>query len=612
MTHPLPKGLDLRLLSREHILSVLARGIGRMKRFMDESHRLSLIISTSIILIVQVISLAILSHFAAKDMNRNVSSTADEIGVALVDPLFNVNDLQAARIGEALLSSGRIAGITIESTVSGRVLDKRVEQVSRWIRPQYRHIQYEGIDLGSVVLYFSDRGLRDIVLSVLLIMLILIAAVLAANYLAHRLVSRKRIERLLGRLTSGLDEIAAGRHDREIEETGYSDMDAIIGSMNDMARKVREKSDELVAANSLLERRVSERTVELKEALVEQRLLQDRLIQSGKLSALGQVSAGIAHELNTPLGAIISANRTVTEFFDGALPGLLPFIDSLDPAERSLFDEVARLGFQENRTLAAALPSRSLSREILGRLEEAGIADAAELVAKLMDLGLHGRVQELVPLLTTRRNIEIVSNAGETVIARRMVQIIEESSQRSASVVSAFRSYLSPEAGEEDRVVDAAEDIRRTLALMHSVLKHGIEVRASLAPAPIRGSSEKYMLVWMNLLRNAAQAMEYRGILEVCTERRGEAVVVSVIDHGPGIPADLRGRIFEPFFTTKGPGEGMGIGLDICRRIVGSYRGTISFESRPGRTEFSVCLPAEPESVAAPVPLNSSISGDGR
>jgi len=571
-----------------------------MKRFMDESHRLSLIISTSIILVVLAISLGLMSYFMAEETSRVASATADQLVAALIDPLYNVDDAQAARIGKALLSSGPIAGLVIRSTATGLVMDERGERASAWIKPQSRDIEFQGLELGSVTLYFSDRALAEIILGFVAIMLALLAAVLAANFLAHRLLSRKRVERLLAGLTSGIAEIAAGRYDRRIEATGYSDIDAIVGSMNDMAGKVRDKSEELVAANSLLEKRVSERTAELEKSLDEQRLLQDRLIRSEKLTALGQVSAGIAHELNSPLAAILSANRTIAEYLDEAVPGILPLVESMDRSERSLYGEITRLGLRENRTLGAALPSRKLGRGLRAALEEAGVEDAEELAAKLVDLGLQESVPELASLLSTRRVLEVVSAAGEAAIARRMARVIDESAQRAAGVVAAFRSFLSPGSGGEDQVVDAAEDLEKVLSMMRVALDRGVEVRASLDPAPIRGSPEKLTLVWLNLVRNAVQAMGYRGILELRTERRGDAVVVSVIDDGPGIPDELRGRIFEPFFTTKIKGEGMGIGLDICKRIVESLRGSISFESRPGRTAFIVSLPAAPEAVDAP------------
>jgi signal transduction histidine kinase len=86
--------------------------------------------------------------------------------------------------------------------------------------------------------------------------------------------------------------------------------------------------------------------------------------------------------------------------------------------------------------------------------------------------------------------------------------------------------------------------------------------------------------------------MEYSGELLIRTEVRDGSAVVSMTDSGPGIPDEIRSKIFQPFFTTKKHGEGIGLGLDICKRIVESHKGTISFESGPGRTEFIVNLPA--------------------
>ena len=93
-------------------------------------------------------------------------------------------------------------------------------------------------------------------------------------------------------------------------------------------------------------------------------------------------------------------------------------------------------------------------------------------------------------------------------------------------------------------------------------------------------------------LDNACQAMDYRGRLSVSAMAADGRVVVAVSDTGPGIPEDLKERMFEPFFTTKKPGEGTGLGLDIARRIAERHGGGISFSSVPGRTVFTVTLPA--------------------
>jgi signal transduction histidine kinase len=162
-------------------------------------------------------------------------------------------------------------------------------------------------------------------------------------------------------------------------------------------------------------------------------------------------------------------------------------------------------------------------------------------------------------------------------------------------VVSALRSYLSPEQADAEAIVEVDRDLLRVLTLMHNMLKHGITVTTELEPVRVIGSSDRLSQVWMNLIRNAAQAMEYSGALLIRAVKSEGRVIVSVIDSGPGVPLEIRDKIFQPFFTTKKQGEGLGLGLDICRKIVESARGSITLESRPGRTEFRVNLPAAPE-----------------
>ena len=104
--------------------------------------------------------------------------------------------------------------------------------------------------------------------------------------------------------------------------------------------------------------------------------------------------------------------------------------------------------------------------------------------------------------------------------------------------------------------------------------------------------------VAVNLIRNALQAMEYKGSLRLSVRRDGDRVVAAVADTGPGIPEAVRGRVFEPFFTTKGTGEGIGLGLDVCRAIVSAYGGEIDFATGPAGTTFRVLLPASPSGAA--------------
>jgi signal transduction histidine kinase len=110
----------------------------------------------------------------------------------------------------------------------------------------------------------------------------------------------------------------------------------------------------------------------------------------------------------------------------------------------------------------------------------------------------------------------------------------------------------------------------------------------------------------MNLLDNALDAVGLGGSVVVTVKPEGRAAVVRVIDDGPGIADDHKQRIFDPFFTTKQPGEGTGLGLEVARARVRGHGGDISFDSRPGRTEFRVMLPLREENVAPPQPRAQS------
>jgi signal transduction histidine kinase len=118
----------------------------------------------------------------------------------------------------------------------------------------------------------------------------------------------------------------------------------------------------------------------------------------------------------------------------------------------------------------------------------------------------------------------------------------------------------------------------------------------------VRGFVGELNQIWANLIDNALDAVpESGGHVEVLANREGQRVVVRVVDNGPGIAAPIRERIFDPFFTTKPLGQGMGLGLDIVRRLVRHNEGDISVQSQPGRTEFRVALPiADLESAGEP------------
>jgi signal transduction histidine kinase len=211
----------------------------------------------------------------------------------------------------------------------------------------------------------------------------------------------------------------------------------------------------------------------------------------------------------------------------------------------------------------------------------------------LAELGLDSG-NSLVGELSDRAAIaEIVELADAVSTLSRSVAIAREGAARGASVVSALRGYTWESSGLQAGVVDVGSQLNAALILLGDRLKHGITVSATCPEALlVCGDADRFMQVWLNLLTNAIQAMGVRGTLGVQAAAADGSILVAISDTGPGVPEELRDRIFEPFFTTKPRGEGTGLGLDICRRILDASAGSLSFESKPGSTVFTVRLPA--------------------
>jgi signal transduction histidine kinase len=143
--------------------------------------------------------------------------------------------------------------------------------------------------------------------------------------------------------------------------------------------------------------------------------------------------------------------------------------------------------------------------------------------------------------------------------------------------------------------VDVIRGIDDTVTVLRSKARNkSATVVVDVAPELPKalGFAGELNQVWANLIDNALDAIPDAGRVDIRATRDRKRVVVRIADNGPGIPDEIRERIFDPFFTTKPVGRGMGLGLDIVRRLVGHNDGEITVESRPGRTEFSVALPA--------------------
>lgn len=376
----------------------------------------------------------------------------------------------------------------------------------------------------------------------------------------------------------------------------------LVGEMREAEHRIR-------LINEDLEGIVAKRTGELQTvnrylvtkneqvltAIEELRSAQKQLIRSEKMAVLGQLVAGIAHELNTPLGAIVSSNEGIRSVLSNSWENLLRDYSGFSEKEKRIWERFFTKGISP-REFFDTKEERAKRKRISSLLNEVGVPESMRLADILTDLGLGPDEASEIALLMEDKSklLPVAQNALSLSSLARASFTIEKAAEKASLVIQALKEYAYKDrSGTSMGSVDVRKQLETVLTLYYSKYKTEVEIVRDMPDSSyVRGNAEALTQVWTNLIGNALYAMNYKGKMKISCKRKDGSWEIAIEDSGTGIEDSIRDRIFEPFFTTKPSGAGTGLGLDICRRIVEDHNGRITFQTSDKGTTFFVTLPA--------------------
>ncbi len=286
--------------------------------------------------------------------------------------------------------------------------------------------------------------------------------------------------------------------------------------------------------------------------------MRQSLIQSEKMASLGQLAAGVAHELNNPLGYLLSNISTFQAYLH-----------------------------TYNQMIAAY--------QQLSRLEPG----SAEYLQLLQHITVEAQQQDLAFILTD--SVELINDSLEGAMRLR-------------DIINSLRRFSHPDRGVMEQV-SVNDILQSTMRMIFSEIKNKTTVQYQLTESlpPVLANPSQLSQVFLNVVMNAAQAMTQKmGQIVITSRQLGTEVQLQITDNGSGIAPEHLSRIFDPFFTTKDVGKGTGLGLSLCKAIVDEHGGSIEVRSELGRgSTFLINFPCYQPGVTATTRPDPSLPDPG-
>lgn len=327
---------------------------------------------------------------------------------------------------------------------------------------------------------------------------------------------------------------------------------------------------------------------------------QSQLIQSEKLAGLGQIVANVAHEINTPLGAIKASSTTLQSSWQNLLLTIHKQFKKITNLDYALIDSIHDLVKDVNKVSLTTKEARAKKKELIATLISKGFSNdlANEIGEELSEVGIYNLNEKVMFVLNHpdwREYLTFIFQArgilknNETVLA---------ATDKTARIVTALKTFSQKDNVGIKTSYNFRNGIDTILTIYSSLIKSGVELDEDFDDTPeFLAYGEELNQVWSNLIHNAIQSMQSKGKIIIQAnsfQKDGKLFFqVKVQDNGPGISKENLDKIFQAFFTTKASGEGSGLGLHITKQIIDKHNGRIEVESEPGKTEFTITIPIE-------------------
>jgi two-component system NtrC family sensor kinase len=363
-------------------------------------------------------------------------------------------------------------------------------------------------------------------------------------------------------------------------------LNSILLDKNKLLNRAKE---ELSSINSSLEKKVQERTEEIESALDLLQKAQQEIISREKMSMLGQLVSGIAHEINTPLGSIKASAFNLKFTVDYILnEGAI----KLDMQSRLLIRNYYLNGVRKEIPPHESYQLKKTLTVLTSDLYP-HIAQPMQFASAMVEAGIdsldHPFIQAIIYRNDCKETLKVAVELNQLFTG---LSTIELAADRASKVVQALKTYVHTSEVSIQKSFNLREQIDSVLILFTHDIRRGIEVKNDIdKDVFIVADPDQIAQVWTNLVSNAIHAIHEDGNIIFTSEKSNSSYIIKVSNDGPEIPSHVIPKIFDPFFTTKERGMGTGLGLNIIKKIIEHHQGNIHCESSPEMTTFTVTFP---------------------